>query len=263
MKHPFLKVASFFIVLWAATFVSTTFYPVLDNLFFYLFISLVTSWLLLRTEGKTLSSLNFYPQKKEHYLQLFFGFLAGAILLVGTALVTNRLTGQHWVLTKNIDPIQILIAFFFCVLSVFVQEFTYRGYPFQTLLHNYGKWVAQAVVIIPFGIMHLHWNMSIGIMTFTVLSTGLGSLLFGEAYIRTKSLCLPIALHLGWNFAQTYIPRHISQNGSGFLEVKGSSLQPDDSLFLLPYFPVVLSAYILLHFMKKSWLSNSVESKVS
>ncbi|PTT00341.1 hypothetical protein DBR11_10145 [Pedobacter sp. HMWF019] len=262
MKHPLLKVASFFIVLWTATFAITTFYPALNNLFFYLLVSFVSSWLLLRTEGKTLSSLNFYPQKREHYLQLLFGFLAGATLLFGTAALTNRLTGQHWVLTKAIDPIQILMAFFSCALSVFVQEFTYRGYPFQTLLNNYGKWVAQAIVIIPFGIMHLHWNMSIGMMILIMLSTGLGSILFGEAYIRTKYLCLPIALHLGWNFAQTYLPRHISQNGAGFLEVKGSALQPEDSLFLLPYFPVVLSAYILLHFMKKNWLSSSVENKV-
>lgn len=263
MKYPFLKVAGFFMVLWVATFVSTTYYPVLNNLFFYLLISFVISWLLLHTEGKALSFLNFYPQKREHYLQLFFGFLAGAILLLGTAVVTNRLTGQHWILAKNIDPIQILITFFFCALSVFVQEFTYRGYPFQTLLNNYGKWVAQVIVAIPFGIMHLHWNMSIEMMMFTMLSTGLGSLLFGEAYIRTRSLCLPAALHLGWNFAQIYIPRHISQNGVGFLEVKGSHLQPENNLFILPYFPVVILAYIILHFMKKSWLMSSAEKKVS
>jgi membrane protease YdiL (CAAX protease family) len=34
------------------------------------------------------------------------------------------------------------------------------------------------------------------------LTIGLSAILFGFCYLRTRSLALPIGLHLGWNWAQ-------------------------------------------------------------
>lgn len=259
--NPFLKVTLFFMLLWGATCVAKFFYPALDNLLFYLLVSGIASWYLLRAEGRTIWSLNLYPRKKEHFRQLSIGVLMGAVLLLCTAVITNLLTGQHWVLSGSFEPLKYLIAFLFCFLSVFVQEFAFRGYAFQTLLNHYGKWTAQLFIMLPFGLMHLHWNMSIEVMIEVMLSTGLGSLFFGEAYIRTRSLCLPIALHLGWNAAQMFIPRHISQNGTSFIEVSTGSMKSDDIIFWLPYFPVVIAGYLLLHYLKWNWLMPVPEVK--
>jgi len=35
-----------------------------------------------------------------------------------------------------------------------------------------------------------------------MLATGLDSLLFGLAYIKTRNLMLPAGIHLGWYFSQ-------------------------------------------------------------
>ena len=38
-----------------------------------------------------------------------------------------------------------------------------------------------------------------------MLDLALGAILLGLAYLRTRSLALPIGLHLGWNWAQGYL----------------------------------------------------------
>ena len=37
------------------------------------------------------------------------------------------------------------------------------------------------------------------------LDLALGAILLGLAYIRTRSLALPVGIHLGWNWAQGYL----------------------------------------------------------
>jgi len=68
------------------------------------------------------------------------------------------------------------------------------------------------------------------------------SLLYGEAYIKTKNLSLPFALHFGWNLAQSLLPRHTSQNGNGIFEVSARAKSTPGIWFLVPYFFIMVVA---------------------
>ena len=42
-------------------------------------------------------------------------------------------------------------------------------------------------------------------MVVATISLAVGAVLFGLAYLRTRSLALPIGLHLGWNWSQGHL----------------------------------------------------------
>jgi len=62
-----------------------------------------------------------------------------------------------------------------------------------------GRWIAVLLSAALFGAAHLgnpgaSWVAAVG--------TGLGGVMYGVAFLGTRSVWLPIGLHLGWNLAQ-------------------------------------------------------------
>lgn len=188
--------------------------PLLNDFWFFFVVSLASSGLLLRLEGRSLRSVHLLPRRGRHWLQWVWGTVAGIGLLLATAIITLFLTGDNWHVNYALDPVYIGVVFLSCLWSSVVQEFVFRGYPFQTMLGHYDVWKAQLFVVIPFALMHVQADMTLPAILTTVLTTGLGSLLFGIAYVKTEHLALSIGLHAGWNFAQALIPRAAGGNVS-------------------------------------------------
>lgn len=85
----------------------------------------------------------------------------------------------------------------------FHEETLYRGYLFQRLVAGLGEWPAQLLMALLFALAH--WGnpgMSGATMAWATLNIALAAVLLGLCYLRTKSLALPIGVHLGWNFTQ-------------------------------------------------------------
>jgi hypothetical protein len=82
-----------------------------------------------------------------------------------------------------------------------------------------------------------------------MLTTGLGSLLFGLAFIKTRNLILPAGIHLGWNFAQALIPRTSTADAKALILVTGNQVSYGSSVILLPYLTIVIAAIICLAFI--------------
>lgn len=77
------------------------------------------------------------------------------------------------------------------------EELLVRGYILQNLTEAYGKSKAALASALLFGAMHLtNANASLA----GVLNITLSGIFFAAAYWATKSLYLPIGLHLSWNF---------------------------------------------------------------
>lgn len=252
------KVLIYFLIMWLATIIAGVI-PSLNGLFFFFAVSLAVSWLLLRGNHLKLSSLGYYPKNKNHWKQFFSGLVAGVVMLVITAIITLAVTKANWHFNKTIDPVYVLMTFVMCLCSAYIQEFVFRGYPFQLLLKKYGPWTAQLVIAVPFGLMHINRSMQLQDIATVMLTTGLGSLLFGLAFIKTRNLMLPVGIHLGWNFAQALIPRTSTADTKALISVMGNQTGYGSSAILMPYLAIVITAILCLAFISFSKTSAEQE----
>lgn len=86
-----------------------------------------------------------------------------------------------------------------CAVAV-VEEVMFRGVLFRIVEEKTGTWGAMAVSAVLFGALHL---INSGATLFGAVSIAIeGGLMLAAAYTLTRSLWLPIGLHLGWNFAE-------------------------------------------------------------
>lgn len=226
--------------------------PLLNDFWFFFLVSVAVTGLLLRMEGRPLSSVHLLPRNGQHWRQWIGGILTGCGLLLVTAFITLFLTGDNWRVSNSLDPVYIAIVLLTCLWSSVVQEFVFRGYPFQTMLDHYGLWKAQLFVVIPFALMHMQAGMALSEILTTALTTGLGSVLFGMAYVKTRHLALPIGLHAGWNFAQALVPRATGGNAARtLLIVSGDSDHYNFANVVAPYVFVILIAIGVLAKMRE------------
>ena len=64
---------------------------------------------------------------------------------------------------------------------------------------------ALAVTVMATYFAMTHWgnpNITGGTRIWAMINIALAGVLFGVCYLKTRSLALPIGLHLGWNWAQ-------------------------------------------------------------
>jgi uncharacterized protein len=80
------------------------------------------------------------------------------------------------------------------------EELLFRGVLFRLVEEKTGTWVALAVSGVLFGALHL-LNPGATVVGAAAIAVEAG-LMLGAAYVATRSLWLPIALHLGWNLAE-------------------------------------------------------------
>ncbi len=90
-----------------------------------------------------------------------------------------------------------LIALALLVLAGAFEELVYRGYAFQTLLRGMSPIVPILFLSVYFGLGH--WanpNRTF----FSTANTVLAGVWLSVAYLKTRSLWFPTALHFGWNW---------------------------------------------------------------
>jgi len=148
------------------------------------------------------------------------GTLVGILLIVVTALIVKGLDGFHWERAVTVGPRQLLMAALLFLGVGFNEEIMSRGYPFQRLMEGAGIWVGQLVFAGLFALMH--WGnpgMHGATKAWATVNIALAAILLGFCYLRTKSLAMPIGLHLGWNWAQGSL---LGFGVSGTTDIKGA-----------------------------------------
>jgi membrane protease YdiL (CAAX protease family) len=166
---------------------------------------LLGSYLLVRFfDKRTFASLGIGLHGKW-VSELLIGLLMGAAMI--SAIVFLQVLGGavqlRWggfaapVIAREFVPYAILF------ITVGIQEeLLFRGYLLQVIAEGIGKVGAALLLSIPFGI--LHYFNSGGTMV-GAIATGVAGLLLCFAYFRTRSLWLPIGLHITWNFTMSWI----------------------------------------------------------
>lgn len=193
----------------------------LTNVALSLAIALLASWICLAFERKPLASIG-YRFDGRWVAEFGLGVLGGAAVLVLAALVSMGAGGFHWI--RGAGSLASLgWGLLLFLLVGFNEETLFRGYLFQRLVAGLGEWPAQILLGLLFALSH--WGnpgMSGATRVWATVNIALAAVLLGLCYLKTKSLALPIGVHLGWNFTQGNL---LGFGVSGTTEAQGL-LQP-------------------------------------
>ena len=167
-----------------------------------LIISAITATIAVVTYGVLYS---YYEKRKITELSptniganLLFGTLIGAGLQSLTIFVIYLFGGFQVV---EINSFLFLVpALTLSVSSAILEEILFRGVLFRIIEEKLGSYIALIISALIFGGLHLlNPNSSIAAALGLAIQAGL---LLGVAYMYTRNLWMPIALHFSWNFTQ-------------------------------------------------------------
>lgn len=167
--------------------------------------SLLATWACTQLRKEPLSSVGFGLGRRW-----MKEFAWGTLLGFGTMLTIAGLIWAIGGVRFELDPARSLGAlgyglYFFLFVALF-EENLYRGFLFQRLVDGTGVWFAQIALALLFATGH--WGnpgMDGAAKVLGTLDIFLGAILYGLAYLRTRSLALPVGLHLGWNWMQGHV----------------------------------------------------------
>lgn len=143
--------------------------------------------------------------------QLLWGILVGIVIQSLVVLVIYA-KGCYHVVDQN--PVSILYFPLVAeVLTAVFEEVLFRGIVFRIVEERLGSWIALVISALIFGFLHL---MNDGSRFWDGLAVAIeAGLLLGAAYMLTRSLWFPIAIHYAWNFTQGSIfGASVSGNGA-------------------------------------------------
>jgi membrane protease YdiL (CAAX protease family) len=166
---------------------------------------LLATWVCTRLRRERLDSIGLRLDRRWAREFGWGAALGGGSLLLAAGLIL-AIGGVRF----ELDPARSLghLAFgLYLFASVAaVEEILFRGFLFQRLVAGLGAWPAQLLLAALFALAH--WgNPGMAGMT-KVLATidiALAAIMLGLAWLRTRSLALPIGLHLGWNWTQGHL----------------------------------------------------------
>jgi uncharacterized protein len=158
---------------------------------------LALAWLFLRAvDQRDWRGLGlwFYPGWGR---EAALGLGIGAALI---AAVTGVLFAGGWVVfsSRAEPPAEgLLLTGLMLVVAAAFEEILLRGYAFQRLVDAAGKLGAILITSALFGALHIPNPSATALST---ANTVLAGVLLAVAYLKTRGLWLPIALHFAWNF---------------------------------------------------------------
>lgn len=168
------------------------------------------SWFCLRfLERMKLSALGF-ALHRGWFRDVIKGCVTGALMIA--AIVMTQIIGGGarlslnpvWYGERGIDwqdlrvvAVEIVVALVLLILAGAFEELIYRGYAFQTLLRGAPAIVPILLLSVFFGLAH--WGNPSRTL-FSTLNTALAGIWLSIAYLKTRSLWFPTALHFTWNW---------------------------------------------------------------
>lgn len=162
---------------------------------------LLVTWICVRLRRERLSSIGFVLDARwARDLGL------GALVGIASALLAVAMIWAGGGVRLEPDPARSFAAlaqgaWMFLFVALF-EETLFRGFMFQRLVAGAGPRIALLVFALLFAASH--WgnpDMHGATLAWATVELFLGAVLLGLAYLRTRSLALPIGLHFGWNWA--------------------------------------------------------------
>ncbi len=146
-----------------------------------------------------LSLVNSFSLRPFKYFKTYLFLIAGIIILFGSQLVLIAVLGiddtsgqaQNLDLESAKSSIWSMLLFFLSIsiITPIKEEILFRGIIYRFLAERYHFVVGLIASSVIFGLLH-------GGYPFSAITMGI---VFALLYKLTKSLMVPIALHIGWN----------------------------------------------------------------
>ena len=165
-------------------------------------ITLAVTWVFLRWRGEALASVGLVLDQRW-VREAAWGTLAGSGLILAAAGMLWAAGGVTWVLNPARSLQGLGLGGLMFLLVALAEEGLFRGFLFQRMLEGMGVWPTQALLACFFALSH--WGnpgMHGATKAWASLDIALAAVFLGLAYLRTRSLALPVGIHLGWNWTQ-------------------------------------------------------------
>lgn len=147
----------------------------------------------------------------------------------------------------------------FMATAAVTEELMFRGVLFRIVEGWTGTWIALTLTGLLFGLLHLV-NPHATLWGALAIAIEAGGMLTA-AYVATRTLWVPIGLHLGWNVAASAVfSTEVSGNNtpqglldattSGPVLVTGGDFGPEGSLFSLVFCVLVAAVFMRLAYRR-------------
>jgi membrane protease YdiL (CAAX protease family) len=160
-------------------------------------VSIVCQWLRREPVTKLFGQFN-----RRWLKELGLGGLLGSTLMLIPVLTLAAFGWVRW--TWNPTGVTALSSSLLLFAGVaLAEELLFRGFVFQRLMSGLGPWAAQLVTAAFFLLTHLNNpGMAGSVRVLASINIFLASILFGLAFIRTRSLAMPLGIHWMANCVQ-------------------------------------------------------------
>ncbi|MFD1603354.1 CPBP family intramembrane glutamic endopeptidase [Flavobacterium artemisiae] len=134
------------------------------------------------------------------FKNVFSGISIGFILQ-SLIILIMYLNGNYSIITLN--PVSYIIIPFIIMFTVaIIEEILVRGIILRIMEEKLGTYISLSFSSILFGVLHLANPHTTLISSLCITAAGF---LMGAAFIYSRNLWFPIALHFAWNFTQSGI----------------------------------------------------------
>lgn len=123
--------------------------------------------------------------------------LAG-VMLVGLGFLILRVFVPFHFEPGAMSTTELCFSILIYLFGALLEELAFRGYPLLRLRERYGSVIAIPAVSFAFGLLHLSGMFGMSAVKM-IVTTGLCSVLFSLAYLRSGTLWSAVGLHMGMN----------------------------------------------------------------
>lgn len=215
---------------------------------------LLLCWLAVYlSEKKNIFHQWLFPPRRR-VSEFFLGLILSIALCIFTQILLSQLDGRTWHLSNDISVGKITFSLLYDFNSVVSEELLFRGIILLVLIKYLKTAPAMLVSASVFGIYHWFtfgvWgNLANMVLVFVV--TGLMGYVFAAAYVKTKSIILPVGIHLGWN----WINNTMFSNGPNGIQV----LEADKTVPLVGINAIFsLSLYLIIPFLILAFVKSKI-----
>lgn len=163
---------------------------------------LLATWLCMRLRRQPLSEIGL-KLDASWFRQLAAGVGLGSALMLVVGASIMAIGGVRFTMDPAGGLAALAYGTWFFVWVALLEELLFRGFFFQRFVDGAGAPIALWVMALLFALAH--WGnpgMEGSTLVMATIDTMFAALLLGLAYLRTRSLALPIGIHFGWNWLQ-------------------------------------------------------------
>lgn len=164
-------------------------------------ILIAVSWFLLRIQNRSLSELGF-NKPRQRLIEFMGGLMLAGLFVSVQFVLISHFSEFQWVINPDFSFSMALESLRWNINSVLYEELVFRGYLLYKAIELLGARKACFLSAAAFGIYHwFSYDVfgSVVPMIYVFLLTASFGLMLAYSFAMSKSVVLPIALHLGWN----------------------------------------------------------------